>query len=187
MKKRCAWVNPKNKLYCDYHDHEWGVPVHDDQKLFEMLILDGAQAGLSWETILKKRENYRKAYDDFDPQKVAIYGESKKAELLKNKGIVRNRLKVNSSIQNAKAFLKIQKEFGSFDKYLWGFVDGKTIKNKFKTLSEIPAQTELSEKISKDLKARGMNFVGPTIIYAFIQAAGLVNDHEVSCFRYNQV
>lgn len=185
--KRCAWANPKNKLYLQYHDHEWGVPVHDDQKLFEMLILEGAQAGLSWETVLKKRENYRKTYDNFDPEKIAQYGESKKAELLQNEGIIRNRLKIKSAIQNAQAFLKIQKEFGSFDEYIWKFVKNKPIKNNFKAINELPAQTALSEKISKDLKTRGMNFVGPTIIYAFMQATGLVNDHEISCFRYSQI
>ena len=186
-KKRCAWCNPKNTLYCKYHDDEWGIPVHDDRKLFEMLILGGAQAGLSWETVLKKRKNYQKAFDNFEPRKVAKYNKKKQAELLKNKGIIRNRLKITSAIQNAQVFLDIQKEFGSFAKYFLDFTNGKPIKNKFKSMSELPAKTELSNKISKDLKKRGMNFVGPTIIYAFMQAVGMVNDHEVACFKYLQV
>jgi len=185
--KRCSWVDPENKIYTEYHDKEWGVPVHDDQKLFEMLILEGAQAGLSWETVLKKRQNYRKAFDSFDPQKVARYDEAKQAELLQNEGIIRNRLKIRSAIQNAGVFLEIQKEFGSFDTYIWNFVDNKPVQNKFKSISELPAKTEFSDIISKDLKKRGMNFIGPTIIYAFMQAVGMVNDHEVSCFRYLQV
>ncbi len=184
-KKRCGWVNPKNELYVQYHDEDWGVPVHDDQKLFEMLILEGAQAGLSWETVLKKRKNYKAAFDDFDPQKVAKYDEKKKEELLQNEGIIRNRLKIKSAIQNANAFLEIQKEFGSFDAYIWEFVGHRSMQNTFKSLSELPAKTELSDTISKDLKKRGMNFVGSTIIYAFMQAVGMVNDHEVSCFRWN--
>ena len=183
-RRRCGWVNPKNELYTKYHDEDWGVPIHDDQKLFEMLILEGAQAGLSWETVLKKRENYRKAFDDFNPQKVAKFDEKKIRELLQNEGIIRNRLKINSAIQNAKVFLKIQKEFGSFDKYIWEFAKEKPIKNAFKSFSEIPAKTELSDIISKDLKERGMNFVGPTITYAYMQSVGIVNDHEVGCFRY---
>ena len=185
--KRCSWVDPENKIYCQYHDDEWGVPVHDDQKLFEMLILEGAQAGLSWETVLKKRQNYRKAFDSFNPQKVARYDEAKQAELLQNAGIIRNRLKVKSAIQNARVFLEIQKEFGSFDAYIWNFVDNMPVQNKFRPISELPAKTELSDMISKDLKKRGMNFVGSTIIYAFMQATGIVNDHEVSCFRYLQL
>lgn len=184
---RCQWVNMKNELYVEYHDKEWGVPVHDDRKLFEMLILEGAQAGLSWEIVLKKRENYRKAFDNFDPQKVAEYGEKKITELLNNEGIIRNRLKIRSAIQNACVFLDIQKEFKSFDKYIWGFVNSKPLRNSFKTLAEIPAKTELSDKISKDLKKRGMNFVGSTIIYAFMQSIGMVNDHKVNCFRYSQI
>jgi len=187
VKQRCAWANLENELYCEYHDKEWGVPVHNDNKFFEMLILEGAQAGLSWETVLKKRENYRKAFDDFDPQKVAKYNETKKAKLLQNKGIIRNRLKIKSAVQNARVFLEIQKEFSSFDKYIWSFVNNKPIQNRFSSLSKLPAQTELSDKISKDLKKRGMNFVGATIIYAFMQSVGLVNDHEISCFRYPQV
>ena len=185
--KRCAWVKIENELYIQYHDQEWGVPVHDEQKLFEMLILEGAQAGLSWETVLKKRENYRKAFDNFDPQKVAKYDNCKQEELLQNKGIIRNRLKIKSAIRNAEIFLKIQAEFGSFDQYIWGFVNRQPIQNKFESSSLSPANTELSDEISKDLKKRGMNFVGSTIIYAFMQAIGMVNDHETSCFRYTQV
>ncbi|MBT3690107.1 DNA-3-methyladenine glycosylase I [bacterium] len=187
IKRRCAWTNQKNELYIKYHDEDWGVPIHDDQKLFEMIVLEGAQAGLSWETVLKKRKNYKKAFNNFDPKKVSKYNEKKIEELLQNEGIIRNRLKIRSAIQNAKSFLKIQKEFKSFNKYIWSFVDNKPIKNKFKSFSEIPAKTELSDKISKDLKIRGMNFVGSTIIYAFMQSTGLVNDHEVSCFRYKEV
>ncbi len=186
MKKRCEWVNLKNELYVSYHDKEWGVPEHNDIKLFEMLVLDGAQAGLSWETVLNKRDNYRKAFDGFDPKKVAEYSEDKEKELLQNAGIIRNKLKIKSAIRNAKIFLEIQNEFGSFEKYLWGFVGFKTIKNKFNSISELPAKTELSDKISIDLKKRGMNFVGSTIIYAYIQAAGLVNDHIKTCFRYEE-
>ncbi len=186
-KPKCAWSTLKNKLNTKYHDEDWGLPVHDDKKLFEMIILEGAQAGLSWDTVLKKRENYRKAFDDFDPNKIAKYNQKKIDQLLQNEGIIRNRLKVKSAIQNAKAFLEIQKEFGSFDKYIWNFVNYKPIQNKFKSMSEIPAKTDLSDKISKDLKKRDMNFVGSTIIYAFMQAVGMVNDHEVSCFRYSEV
>lgn len=184
MKKRCEWVNLKNHLYVKYHDEQWGVPVFDDRELFEFLILEGAQAGLSWETILNKRENYKKAFDNFDVKKVSKYNEKKQEELLKNEGIVRNRLKIKSAIKNAKVFLEIQKEFGSFSKYLWNFVDGKPVQNTFKTLKEVPAQTELSDTISKDLKKRGMSFVGSTIIYAYLQAVGVVNDHTTDCFRY---
>ena len=187
MVKRCAWCPINDELYCRYHDGEWGVPVHDDKKLFEMLVLEGMQAGLSWITILKKRENYRKALDGFDYKKIAKYTDKKVNDLLKNEGLIRNKLKVKSMIQNAKSFLDIQKEFGSFDKYIWGIVDGRTIDNKVKSMKEIPAKTELSERISKDLKKRGMNFVGPTIIYSFMQAVGMVNDHEVNCFRYKLV
>lgn len=164
-----------------------GVPVHDDRKHFEFLVLEGAQAGLSWATILKRRENYRKAYDNFDPARVANYDEAKVEELLANAGIIRNRKKIESSINNAKRFLEVQQEFGSFDKYIWRFVDYKPVINSWKTLSEIPANTELSDEISKDLKKRGFSFVGSTIIYAHIQAIGLVNDHIVSCFRYRQL
>ena len=183
--QRCDWA--KNDLAVQYHDAEWGVPQHDDRKLFEFLILEGAQAGLSWDTILRKRENYRAAFDDFDYKKIALYDAEKQAELLQNEGIIRNRLKIKSAIQNANAFLKIQKEFGSFDKYIWNFVGGKPIVNRWKNLSEVPAKTEISDAMSKDLKKRGFNFVGSTIMYAFMQACGLVNDHLVSCFRYTEI
>ena len=181
--KRCDWAPTNNELYIKYHDEEWGVEVHDDRKLFEMLILEGAQAGLSWSTVLKKRENYRKAFDKFDYEKISRYDEGKIKELLNNAGIIRNKLKIKSAIRNAKVFLEIQKEFGSFDKYIWKFVNFKQIDNKFKSMEEIPASTELSDKISKDLKKRGMNFVGTTIIYAYLQSIGIVNDHQVDCFR----
>jgi len=186
IKKRCQWPENSTELMISYHDDEWGNPVHDDNHLFEVLILDGAQAGLSWNTILNKRENYRKAFDNFDVKKVAKYNSKKIEKLLQNEGIVRNRLKVNSAVRNAKVFIEIQKEFGSFDKYIWGFVNGKPIKNKVKRMSDIPISTELSDVISADLKKRGMNFVGSTIIYAVMQAIGLVNDHETSCFRYKK-
>lgn len=185
-KKRCAWVTGQEQIYTDYHDTEWGIPVHDDRKHFEMLILEGAQAGLSWITILKRREGYRKAFDNFDVVKVSKYNDDKVAELLQDEGIIRNRLKVNSAIKNAKVFMEIQKEFGTFDKYIWKFVDNKPIDNKIKSIKEIPAKTELSEKISKDLKKKGMTFVGPTIIYAHMQAIGMVNDHETDCFCYSK-
>jgi len=187
MLKRCSWVNLKNELYVKYHDQDWGVPVHDDNMLFEMLILEGAQAGLSWETILKRRETYRLAYKGFDPKVVSKFSDDDKIRLLQDPGIIRNRLKVDASILNANIFLEIQKEFATFDKYLWAFVDNKQIKNKFKSINEIPATTEISDKISKDLKNRGMKFVGSTIIYAYMQAVGLVNDHIVECFRYDEV
>ena len=182
--KRCEW--PKDKINITYHDKEWGKPVHDDKKLFEFLVLDAAQAGLSWTTILKRREGYRKAFSNFDPVKVSKYTKRDQNRLLKDVGIIRNRLKILSAINNAKEFLKIQKEYGSFDKYIWSFVNHKTIKNKYKKLSHIPATSIESEKMSKDLKKRGFNFVGPTICYAFMQAAGLVNDHTVDCFRYGK-
>jgi len=184
--ERCPWPGI-DEMYIKYHDEEWGVPVHDDRKHFEFLVLEGAQAGLSWSTILKRRENYRKAYDNFDPAKVAKYNEAKVDELLANAGIIRNRKKIESSINNAKLFLEVQKEFGSFDNYIWSFVNHKPVINSWKKLSEIPATTELSDRISKDLKKRGFSFVGSTIIYAHIQAIGLVNDHLVSCFRYHQL
>lgn len=170
-----------------YHDEEWGVPVHDENRLFEFLTLEGAQAGLSWNTILNKRENYRTAFDNFDIKKVAQYDAKKVAELLQNAGIVRNKLKVNSAISNAKVVLEIQKEFGSFNDYLWGFVDGKPVQNSIKNMRDVTATTDLSDEISKDLKKRGMNFVGSTIMYAMMQAMGLVNDHEVTCFRYKSL
>ncbi len=182
QKQRCDWVKLGNKLEVEYHDTQWGVPVFDDRLLFEMLVLEGAQAGLSWTTILKKRQSYKKAFDNFDVQKVAKYDEKKIATLLQDVGIVRNKLKVNSAVKNAKVFIEIQKEFDSFSNYIWGFVNAKPIQNNFKNILEIPAQTELSNTISKDLKKRGMSFVGPTIIYAFMQAVGIVNDHQTDCF-----
>jgi DNA-3-methyladenine glycosylase I len=182
-KKRCAWAEGSD-LEKAYHDEEWGRPVHDDRKLFEFLILEGAQAGLSWFTILKKRENFRKAFDRFDPKKVARYDARKRARLLKDPGIVRNRLKVEAAVINAKAFLEVQAEFGSFDAYLWRFVEGRPIRNRWRSMKEIPASTPLSDALSKDLKKRGFKFVGTTICYAFMQAVGLVDDHTVHCFRY---
>jgi DNA-3-methyladenine glycosylase I len=184
---RCGWANPKNPLYLSYHDTEWGVPVHDDQRLFEFLVLEGAQAGLSWETILNKREAYRKAFDQFDPRKVARYDARRTARLLGDPGIVRNRLKIQSAIQNARAFLAVQEEFGSFDSYQWRFVDGVPRHNEWRALKEIPPRTAESDALSKDLKKRGFNFVGSTIIYAHMQACGLVNDHLVDCFRHHAI
>lgn len=186
MTNRCQWAGD-DPLYVTYHDEEWGVPLHDDRLLFEFLVLEGAQAGLSWITILRKRENYREAFDDFDPAQVARYDEAKTAKLLANPAIVRNRLKVQSAIQNAQAFLRVQDEFGTFDRYIWSFVDGRPIINQWRTLSDIPAETTESRAMSKDLKKRGFNFVGPTICYAFMQACGMVNDHTVDCFRYQEV
>jgi DNA-3-methyladenine glycosylase I len=182
---RCGWA--KNDLAIRYHDTEWGVPLHDDRKLFEFLILEGAQAGLSWDTILRKRENYRKTFDDFDAEKIALYDKRKCAELMLDKGIIRNRLKIASTVQNAKSYLKIADEFGSFDSYVWQFVGGKPIQNAWKDLSEVPAKTSVSDQMSKDLKRRGFNFVGSTIMYAFMQACGLINDHLVYCFRKNEL
>ncbi|MGA9289116.1 MAG: DNA-3-methyladenine glycosylase I, partial [Anaerobacillus sp.] len=170
--------------YKSYHDHEWGIPVYDDQKLFEMLILEGAQAGLSWITILKRRENYREAFDQFHVDKVALYDENKIQELLTDEGIIRNKLKVRGTVKNARAFLEVQKEFGSFSSYIWRFVDGHPIINHWQSIEEVPAETELSKKISKDLKKRGFTFVGPVIIYSFLQAVGLINDHTINCFRH---
>lgn len=186
MKKRCAWVS-SDPLYIKYHDEEWGVPIHDDRKLFEFLVLETFQAGLSWITILKKRENFRKAFDNFDPVKISQYDENKIDELMKNEGIIRNRKKIEAIINNAKAFLKIQEEFGSFDKYLWQFVDNKPIINSWADISCIPSKTALSEKISKDMKKRGFKFFGPTICYAHMQAVGMVNDHTTDCFRYKEI
>jgi DNA-3-methyladenine glycosylase I len=183
---RCEWAGTES-LYIDYHDNEWGVPVHDDRKLFEMLILEGAQAGLSWSTILKKRENFRQAFDNFEPEIVAGYGDAKVDELINNPGIVRNRLKIDSAIQNAKAFLEVQEEFGSFDAYIWGFVGGEPIINSWQAMSDLPAKIPHSEAMSKALKQRGFNFVGPTICYAFMQSIGMVNDHVVDCFRYAEL
>ena len=186
MKTRCEWAGT-DPLYVAYHDQEWGVPVHDDRTLFEFLILEGAQAGLSWSTILNKRENYRQAFDNFDPDKVAWYDARKVAKLLANPGIVRNRLKVVAAIQNAGAFLEIQREFGSFDAYVWQFVGSKPKQNTWKTLKQIPAHTAESDAMSKDLKKRGFKFVGSTICYAFMQAVGMVNDHVVTCYRYREL
>jgi DNA-3-methyladenine glycosylase I len=186
MLTRCEWAG-SDPLYVAYHDQEWGVPLHDDRGLFEFIILEGAQAGLSWATILKKRENYRIAFDNFDPSRVAKFDERKVAELLENPGIVRNRLKVNAAITNARAFLKIQEEFGSFDAYIWQFVGGSPKRNAWKSLGEIPARTAESDTLSVDLIRRGFKFVGSTICYAHMQATGMVNDHVVSCFRYSQV
>jgi len=186
MIKRCKWAD-FNDAMRKYHDEEWGTPVHDDQILFEFLVLEGAQAGLSWNTILNKRENFRKAFDDFDYEKIAKYNFEKIEKLLNNPGIIRNKLKINSVISNAIAFLEIQEEFGTFDKYIWDFVDHIPLDNKFKTLEDLPAKTKTSELISKDLKKRGFKFVGPTIIYSFMQAVGIVNDHTSDCFRYNEI
>jgi len=182
--KRCSW--PTNELSIRYHDEEWGKPLHDDRRLFEFLILEGAQAGLSWDTILRKRENYRKAFDGFDVNKVARYTDKKIEKLLLDEGIIRNRLKVMAAVSNAKAFLIVQKEFGSFDKYIWSFVGGKPIVNKWKQTSQVPATSKESDVISKDMKTRGFKFVGSTIMYAHMQATGMVNDHLTSCFRYKQ-
>jgi len=183
--KRCEWADSEQMMQ-DYHDKEWGVPVHDDRLLFEFLILEGAQAGLSWTTILKKREGYRKAFYNFDAKKIIRYLPRNFDKLMSNTGIIRNKLKINTSVINAKAFLEVQKEFGSFDKYIWQFVNGKPIKNRWKTLSEIPATTNESDSMSKDLKRRGFKFVGSTICYAFMQAVGMVNDHTTDCFRYKK-
>jgi DNA-3-methyladenine glycosylase I len=186
QKKRCEWPG-SDPLYVAYHDSEWGVPQHEDRALFEALVLDGAQAGLSWLTILRKREAYRKAFDGFDPRRVARYTPARVERLLGNAGIVRNRAKISSAITNARAFLAIQKEFGSFDRFIWQFVGGKPRRNARRTLGDIPAQTPEAEAMSKELRGRGFSFVGPTICYAFMQACGLVNDHLVGCFRYHEV
>jgi DNA-3-methyladenine glycosylase I len=184
--KRCAWVTA-DPLYQEYHDREWGIPVHDDRTLFEFLILEGAQAGLSWLTVLKKRENYREAFDNFQASKIARYDDSKVATLLTNSGIIRNRLKIQATITNARSFLAIQSEFGSFDRYIWQFVQGQPIVNAWQTIQEVPVETEISQAISRDLKKRGCKFVGSTICYAFMQACGLVNDHTIDCHRYPQI
>jgi DNA-3-methyladenine glycosylase I len=186
MKTRCTWAT-SDLLYINYHDQEWGVPEHDDRNLFEFLILEGAQAGLSWLTILKKRNDYRKAFDNFDVTKIANYNEKKVAKLLANEGIVRNKLKIAATIQNAQAFLTVQKEFDSFDTYIWRFVGGKPKKNAWKDLKEVPSKTAESDAMSKDLTKRGFKFVGSTICYAFMQAMGMVNDHTVDCFRYREI
>jgi DNA-3-methyladenine glycosylase I len=185
-KVRCAWCLSSPGMIA-YHDREWGVPVHDDRKLFEYLVLDAFQAGLSWSTILNKRENFRRAFAGFDPSKVARFNKSSIARLMRDAGIVRNRQKIESSIENARAFLKVQREFGTFDSYIWQFVGGKTRRNKFKRMADIPANTSQSDAMSKDLKARGFRFVGSTICYAFMQAAGMVNDHVVDCYRYGHI
>ena len=185
-KKRCAWAESGNELYIQYHDREWGVPVHEDRKQFEFLILEGAQAGLSWSTVLNKREGYRKAFANFDPVKVARFSEKKIETLIQNPSIIRNRLKITSAVSNARAFLAIQKEYGSFDTYIWAFVGGKPLQNRWNAMADVPATSPESEALSKDLKQRGFKFVGSTIMYAHLQAAGLVNDHLVSCFRYRE-
>jgi len=184
-KKRCSW--PGNPLAIDYHDREWGVPVRDDRVLFEFLILEGAQAGLSWDTVLKKREHYRKVFGGFDPTKVARYGEKEKASLMEDAGIIRNRAKIEASVTNAKAFLAVQQEYGSFSKYVWGFVGGKPVQGRRKTSGDIPTRTEVSDALSTDLKKRGFKFVGTTIMYAFMQATGMANDHLAQCFRHREL
>ena len=183
--KRCSWVNVDNALLVEYHDREWGVPNHDDRKHFEFLVLEAAQAGLNWSIVLNKREGYRKAFSQFDPEKVARYTKAKIDKLVANPAIIRNRLKIESAVKNARALLKVQEEFGSFDKYSWQFVDGKPRQNRWKTLRQIPATTPESDKFSKNLKQRGFSFVGSTVIYAHMQALGMVNDHQVDCFRYS--
>ena len=184
--KRCEWGN-KSELYKKYHDQDWGVPLHDDTRLFEFLILEGAQAGLSWETILKKRDGYIDAFDQFDAEKISKYSDTKIETLLQNPNIIRNRLKVNSTVLNAKLFLDVQKEFGSFDTYIWQFTKGKTIQNSVRKMSDLPANTSESDAMSKDLKKRGFKFIGSTICYAFMQATGMVNDHTIDCFRYREL
>jgi DNA-3-methyladenine glycosylase I len=186
MKRRCEWSG-SDPLYIKYHDREWGVPLHDDRRLFEMLILEGAQAGLSWITILKKREAFREAFDHFDHARVAKYDGRKIRELLLNREIIRNRLKIQAAVQNAQAFLKVEEEFGSFDRYIWQFVGNRPIRNRWRKLQEIPAQTKESDALSRDLKKRGFKFVGSTICYAFMQAVGMVNDHVIGCFRYKEI
>lgn len=187
MKERCSWVPSDNILYQKYHDEEWGVPVHEDRKHFEFLILEGAQAGLSWLTILKRRGGYQKAFKQFDPAKVARFDEKTVASLMQDEGIIRNRLKIEGAVINARLFLDIQEEFGSFNNYVWDFVGGKPIKNKWESIKQVPPESKESILLSKDLKKRGFKFVGPTVMYAHMQATGLVNDHTVNCFRYSQV
>jgi len=184
---RCAWVPENDALYCAYHDKEWGAQVHDDRKLFEFLILETFQAGLSWKTVLHKRENFRKAFANFNVKKVAAFNQQDEQRLLGNEGIIRNKLKIRAAISNARAFLRVAEEYGSFDKYIWSFTNYKPVVNKWKNISEIPARTELSDKISSALKKRGFKFVGSTVIYAHMQATGMVNDHTTDCFRYKQV
>jgi len=185
--KRCSWVNLDNALLLEYHDREWGVPNHDDRKHFEFLILEAAQAGLNWSIVLNKREGYRRAFSQFDPQKVARYSEAKIDKLIADPTIIRNRMKIEAAVKNARALLAVQEEFGSFDKYSWQFVDGKPRQNRWKSLGQIPATTPQSDKFSRDLKLRGFSFVGPTVIYAHMQAIGMVNDHLVDCFRYRTI
>ena len=185
-KKRCQWCLSGNELYVQYHDKEWGVPVHDDRKQFEFLTLESAQAGLSWSTVLNKREGYRKAFADFDPIKVAGFTEKRILKIMENPGVIRNKLKVRSAVTNAQLFLAVQEEFGSFDDYIWQFVDGRTIQNKWRTMKQIPVTTKESDALSKDLKQRGFKFVGSTIMYAHMQAVGMVNDHVVGCFRHKE-
>lgn len=186
MCKRCDW-STSNDLMIKYHDEEWGVPLHDDQKLFEFLVLEGFQAGLSWQIVLNKREAFRKAFDNFNLEKVAKYKDEKLEELIHNKSIIRNKMKIAAAVNNAQRFLEVQKEFGSFDKYIWSFVNYKPIVNSFKTMKDLPAKTPLSDKISDDLKKRGFKFIGSTVVYAHMQATGMVNDHLVDCFRYNLI
>ena len=186
MKKRCAWCEVNDRMRA-YHDKEWGVPVHNDRKLFEFMVLDAFQAGLSWSTILNTRQNFKKAFDNFDPKKIARYDKRKVARLLKDAGIIRNRQKIEATIKNARAFLVIKKEFGTFDKFIWQFVGGKPRQNRFRTMRRIPPKTRQSDAMSKELKKRGFSFVGSTICYAFMQAAGMVNDHVISCFRYPDI
>ena len=186
VKQRCKWAGT-DSLYIEYHDNEWGIPLHDDRKLFELLILEGMQAGLSWITILKKRQSYRKAFNNFDAEQIASYDSNKIVQLLSNKGIIRNRLKIDAAVQNARAFLSVQKKFGSFDAYIWQFVGSKPIRNAWKIQEEIPSKTDESLDMSIDLKKRGFKFAGPTICYAFMQAVGMVNDHTVDCFRYHEI
>lgn len=185
--KRCSWVNVDDSLLVQYHDREWGVPVHKDRKHFEALILSGVQAGLNWSLVLKKREGYRRAFDAFDPKKVARYSQKQIQKLLSNREIIRNRMKIEAAVRNARAFLKVQEAFGNFDSYCWRFVDGRPITNRWKTVRQIPALSPESEKFSKDLKNRGFNFVGPTVTYAYMQAIGMVTDHTVDCFRYREI
>jgi len=187
MKQRCAWADDAGPFYQKYHDREWGVPVHDDRRLFEFLILEGAQAGLSWSTILRKRANYRKAYDNFDARRIARYDAKRVRRLLRDPGIVRNRLKIRASILNARAFLEVREEFGSFDRYIWRFVRGKPVQNRRRSIRQVPSRTKESDAMSKDLKQRGFKFTGSTICYAFMQAVGMVNDHTTNCFRHRQL
>ena len=186
MLKRCDWCL-SNELYIDYHDNEWGIPVHDDRKLFEFLLLEGVQAGLSWLTVLRKRDAYCEAFNGYDPEIISRYGSEKIAELMNNAGIIRNKLKIEAAVKNARSFLKVQEEIGSFDKYIWNFIDGRPIQNSYHNLKEIPAETDISRAISKDMKKRGFTFAGPTIIYSHMQATGMVNDHLTDCYRYHEL